>query len=69
MNIKEQQGTTLVQRASANVKGFNTLHKRLEKKIIVSGKRMSTLGKLPAVYRPCRSEVQLPSHRTRPRTR
>jgi site-specific recombinase XerD len=34
----------LVQRACANVKGFNTLHKRLEKKIIVSGKSMSTLS-------------------------
>ena len=44
MNIKKQQGTTLVQRAGANVKGFNALHKRLEKKIIVSGKSMSTLN-------------------------
>lgn len=44
MNIKKQQGTTLVQRACANVKGFNALHKRLEKKIIVSGKSMSTLS-------------------------
>ena len=44
MNIKKQQGTTLVQRACANVKGFSALHKRLEKKIIVSGKSMSTLN-------------------------
>jgi site-specific recombinase XerD len=43
MNIKKQQGTTLVQRACANVKGFNALHKKLEKKIIVSGKSQSTL--------------------------
>jgi len=31
MKILKQQGTTLVQRACANVKGFSTLHERLEK--------------------------------------
>ena len=44
MNTMKQQGTTLVQRASAKVKGFKTLHKRLEKKNIVNGKSMSTLS-------------------------
>src|SRR3990170_4527751 len=43
MNIMKQQGATLVQRACANVKGFNSLHKRLEKKIIVSGKEIKAL--------------------------
>ena len=43
MNIMKQQGTTLVQRACAKVNGFKALHKRLEKKIVVSGKSMSTL--------------------------
>ena len=44
MNIKKQQETTLVRRASAKVKRFKTLYKRLEKKIIVSGKSISTLN-------------------------
>lgn len=44
MNIMKQQETTLVQRACAKVKGFNALHKRLERKIVVSGKSMSTLS-------------------------
>lgn len=39
-----QQETTLVQRACAKVTGFKTLYKRLEKKIIVSGKSKSTLN-------------------------
>ena len=55
MNIMKQQGTTLVQRACANVKGFNALHKRLEKKIIVSGKSMSTLSN----YMRCIAHVAL----------
>jgi integrase/recombinase XerD len=55
MNIKKQQGATLVQRACANVKGFNALHKRLEKKIIVSGKSMSTLSN----YMRCIAHVAL----------
>ncbi len=55
MNIKKQQGTTLVQRACANVKGFSALHKRLEKKIIVSGKTMSTLNN----YMRCIAHVAL----------
>lgn len=44
MNILKQQEATLVQRACAKVAGFKNLHKRLEKKIIVSGKSMSTLN-------------------------
>jgi len=55
MNIMKQQGTTLVQRACANVKGFSALHKRLEKKIIVSGKSMSTLSN----YMRCIAHVTL----------
>lgn len=55
MNIMKQQGTTLVQRACANVKGFNALHKKLEKKIIVSGKSMSTLSN----YMRCIAHVAL----------
>lgn len=55
MNIKKQQGTTLVQRACAKVKGFNSLHKKLEKKIIVSGKSMSTLSN----YMRCIAHVAL----------
>lgn len=39
-----QQETTLVQRACAKVTGFQALYKRLEKKIIVSGKSKSTLN-------------------------
>lgn len=44
MNIMKQQEATLVQRACAKVAGFKALHKRLEKKIIVSGKSLSTLN-------------------------
>lgn len=55
MNKMKQQGTTLVQRACANVKGFSALHKRLEKKIIVSGKSMSTLSN----YMRCIAHVAL----------
>jgi site-specific recombinase XerD len=44
MNILKQQEATLVQRACAKVAGFKNLHKRLEKKIIVSGKSVSTLN-------------------------
>jgi integrase/recombinase XerD len=44
MNIMTQQETTLVQRACAKVTGFKALYKRLEKKIIVSGKSNSTLN-------------------------
>ena len=55
MNIMKQQETTLVQRASANVTGFKTLHKRLEKKIIVSGKSLSTLNN----YMRCIAHVAL----------
>lgn len=55
MKIMKQQGTTLVQRASANVKGFSALHKRLEKKIIISGKSMSTLSN----YMRCIAHVAL----------
>ena len=44
MNIMMQQEATLVQRACAKVEGFRALHKRLEKKIIVSGKSLSTLN-------------------------
>lgn len=55
MKMIKQQGTTLVQRACANVKGFSTLHKRLEKKIIVSGKSMSTLSN----YMRCIAHVAL----------
>ena len=44
MNIMKQQGATLVQRASAKIAGFKALHKKLEKKIIVSGRSQSTLS-------------------------
>jgi len=44
MNIMKKQETTLVQRACAKVAGFKNLHKQLEKKIIVSGKSLSTLN-------------------------
>ena len=44
MNIMMQQEATLVQRACAKVEGFRAIHKRLEKKIIVSGKSLSTLN-------------------------
>lgn len=55
MNIMKQQGATLVQRACAKVAGFKALHKRLEKKIIVSGKSLSTLNN----YMRCISHVAL----------
>jgi hypothetical protein len=55
MNIMKQQGTILVQRASAKVKGFNSVHKKLEKKIRVSGKSMST----PSNYLRCIAHVSL----------
>jgi integrase/recombinase XerD len=55
MNIMKKQGATLVQRASAKVSGFKTLHKRLEKKIVVSGKSMSTLSN----YMRCISHLAL----------
>ena len=55
MNIMKQQETTLVQRACAKVAGFKTLHKRLEKKIIVSGKSISTLNN----YMRCIAHVAL----------
>lgn len=55
MNIMKQQGTTLVQRACAKVKGFKALHKKLEKKIIISGKSMSTLNN----YMRCIAHVSL----------
>lgn len=55
MNIMKQQGATLVQRACAKVAGFKSLHKRLEKKIIVSGKSISTLNN----YMRCLAHVAL----------
>lgn len=55
MNIMKQQETTLVQRACTKVAGFKNLHKRLEKKIIVSGKSLSTLNN----YMRCISHVAL----------
>lgn len=55
MNIMKLQETTLVQRACAKVAGFKTLHKRLEKKIIVSGKSLSTLNN----YMRCIAHVAL----------
>jgi integrase/recombinase XerD len=55
MNIMKQQESTLVQRACAKVAGFKALHKRLEKKIIVSGKSQSTLNN----YMRCISHVAL----------
>lgn len=51
----KKQGATLVQRASAKIAGFKTLHKRLEKKIIVSGKSISTLNN----YMRCISHLAL----------
>ena len=44
MNIMKKQETTLVQLVCTKVAGFKALHKRLEKKIIVSGKSLSTLN-------------------------
>ena len=55
MNIMKHQEATLVQRACAKVAGFKTLHKRLEKKIIVSGKSLSTLNN----YMRCIAHVAL----------
>lgn len=55
MNIMKQQGTTLVQRACAKVSGFKAMHKRLEKKIIVSGKGISTLNN----YMRCLAHIAL----------
>jgi integrase/recombinase XerD len=55
MNIMKQQETTLVQRADAKVAGFKKLHKQLEKKIIVSGKSLSTLNN----YMRCIAHVAL----------
>lgn len=55
MNIMKKQGATLVQRASAKIAGFKTLHKRLEKKIVVSGKSISTLNN----YMRCISHLAL----------
>ena len=55
MNTMKKQGATLVQRASAKIAGFKTLHKRLEKKIIVGGKSISTLNN----YMRCISHLAL----------
>lgn len=55
MNIKKQQGATLVQRASAKVAGFQKAYKRLERKIIVSGKSISTLNN----YMRCIAHISL----------
>lgn len=55
MNIMKEQEATLVQRACAKVVGFKALHKKLEKKIIVSGKSISTLNN----YMRCISHVAL----------
>jgi site-specific recombinase XerD len=55
MNIMTQQETTLVQRACAKVAGFKTLYKRLERKIIVSGKSKSTLNN----YMRCLAHIAL----------
>ena len=51
----KQQETTLVQRACAKVAGFRNLHKRLERKIIISGKSLSTLNN----YMRCIAHVAL----------
>ncbi len=55
MNIMKQQESTLVQQACTKVAGFTALHKCLEKKIIVSGKSMSTLNN----YMRCIAHVAL----------
>ena len=57
MNIMKKQETTLVQRACTKVKvtGFKSVYKRLEKKIIVSGKSISTLNN----YMRCLAHVAL----------
>lgn len=44
MKTTKEQESTVVQRACAKVTGFKSLYKRLEKKIIVSGKSISTLN-------------------------
>ncbi len=49
----------MVQRACAEVAGFKALHKRLEKKIIVSGKSLSTLNN----YMRCIAHVALQYNR------
>jgi integrase/recombinase XerD len=54
METKKKE-TTLVQHACAKVAGFKSLHKRLEKKIIVSGKSLSTLNN----YMRCIAHVAL----------
>jgi integrase/recombinase XerD len=54
MKTKKEEAT-LVQHACAKVKGFKILHKRLEKKIIVSGKSLSTLNN----YMRCIAHVAL----------
>ncbi len=55
MNNMKQQETTLVQLACTKVAGFKALYKRLERKIIVSGKSTSTLNN----YMRCISHVAL----------
>lgn len=55
MNVMTLQETTLVQRACAQVNGFQDLHQRLEKKIIISGKSKSTL----ANYMRCIAHIAL----------
>jgi integrase/recombinase XerD len=54
MKTKKEE-TTLVQHACSKVAGFKSLHKRLEKKIIVSGKSLSTLNN----YMRCIAHVAL----------
>ncbi len=54
MKTKKEE-TTLVQHACAKVAGFKGLHKRLEKKIVVSGKSLSTLNN----YMRCIAHVAL----------
>jgi integrase/recombinase XerD len=54
MKTKKEEAT-LVQHACAKVTGFKTLHKRLERKIIVSGKSLSTLNN----YMRCIAHVAL----------
>lgn len=55
MNTMKQKEATLVQRACTKVAGFKNLHKRLEKKIIISGKSISTLNN----YMRCIAHVAL----------
>lgn len=55
MNTMKKQGATLVQRACAKVAGFQKAYKRLEKKIIVSGKSLSTLNN----YMRCIAHISL----------